>query len=246
MFRMFLVTALVAALPAAARGDSVLYDGALGSTPAAQGWLYLSNPLAGALATQSASNGFTTLDTTPRASDSAGYFSAGQASVGVLDRAVGYTIDLRLRVLQETHLNTNRAGFSLLVLGNDAWGVELGFWADEIWAQNPGFTHGEGVLFDTTGAVTDYALTAFGSSYALTANGNTVLSGALRDYSAFGAPYNTTHLVFMGDNTSSAAAGVQIARVGVTQGATLPEPASALLVALGLGLLRLGRRRAPR
>lgn len=244
MFRILLAATLFATLSTAARAETVLYDGALGTTPAAQGWVYLTNPLLGAAATQSAGNGTTTLDTMARTADSAGYFSGALAGVGALNRMAGYTVTLRLRLLQEMHLNDNRAGFSLLVLGDDARGIELGFWGGEIWAQNQGFSHGEGAAFNTGAGLVDYALTALGNSYRLTADGNTVLSGALRDYSAFGAPYNVNNLVFMGDNTSSAAAGVQIARLSVMPTINLPEPASALLAAVGLGLLWLGQRRA--
>ena len=127
----------------------------------------------------------------------------------------------------------------MIVLGSDSKGLELGFWNNEVWAQNdsPRFTHGEGAAINTTAALTDYALTIQGNSYTLRANGLGLLSGQVRDYSAFGAPYTSKNFLFFGDDTSSAAARTDIARV--TLGA-VPEPASlALLAAGGSGLTRV-------
>ena len=53
----------------------VLYDGSGNQTPDNQGWLYATEPITGASATQSASGGVTTLDTMPQITDKAGYFS---------------------------------------------------------------------------------------------------------------------------------------------------------------------------
>lgn len=36
---------------------------------------------------------------------------------------------------QLTTNNTTRAGYSVILLGHDAKGIELGFWTNEIWAQ---------------------------------------------------------------------------------------------------------------
>lgn len=224
-----LIFAAVLLLPAVVRADTVLYNGALNTTPDAQGWLYLTNP-SPTQATQSAGGGVTTLDTTARNLDMAGYFSNALPNVGTLNRALGFTIGFRVRVLQESHANNDRAGFSLIALASDSQGIELGFWTNEIWAQNAGFTHGEGVGFNTTAALTDYALTVLGNGYSLTANGVPILNGVLRNYSAFGPPYNFTNFLFAGDNTTSASARVEIARITL-----VPEPASWALALLGLG-----------
>src|SRR5262249_25272327 len=121
-------------------------------------------------------------------------------------------------------------------------GVELGFWSNQVWAQNdsPLFTHGEGASFDTTKALTDYALTVLGGSYSLSADGQPLLGGPVRDYSAFGLPYTLKIFLFFGDDTSSAWARVEIARV--TLGA-VPEPSSLALAGLGAVVLVLASRR---
>ena len=91
----------------------VLYDGTLGTMPASQGWLYLTDPL-GASATQSLDTGVTVLDTTPATSDSAGYFSTVHPGVGVLDRGAGYRVGFDVEIVSENHPSTNRAGFSVI------------------------------------------------------------------------------------------------------------------------------------
>ncbi|MGE3819764.1 MAG: hypothetical protein AB7I30_10030 [Isosphaeraceae bacterium] len=241
-----MVAALTLCGASTSRADFAIYDGALGTLPSAQGWIYLTNPLFGALATQSVGGGVTTLDTTARTSDQAGYFSTGHPNVGILDRAVGFTINLRMRLVSESHVSGDRAGFSLIVLGSDAKGIELGFWQDQVWAQNdnPLFTKGEGAAFNTTTGLTDFGLTILGNSYSLSANGQSLFGGAVRDYSAFGAPYTSTNFLFMGDDTSSANARVEIARVGL---AAVPEPSPLTLTGVGAFVLAAfrvqGRRR---
>ena len=218
----------------------VLYDGTLGTMPASQGWLYLTDPL-GASATQSLDTGVTVLDTTPATSDSAGYFSTVHPGVGVLDRGAGYRVRFDVEIVSENHPSTNRAGFSVIALSSDMLGIELAFWEGEIWAQSgPAFTHAEGAAFTTT-AMTEYDLIIVGSGYALLANGSPVLSGSLRDYSSHPNPvYSWTNFLFFGDNTSSADAEIRLALIEV---GPIPEPGSLAVLALGLaGMVRRRRR----
>ncbi len=204
---------------------TVLYDGALNTgTPTTQGFIYLPLPLSGNKATQTFTESLTVLDTTAQASDYAGYF-AKSGLYRPLDRREGFTLQFRTQVVTETHLNNDRAGFSVLVVSSDTLGIELGFWNDEVWAQEGGtsqpFTHAEGAKFDTTTGLIDYALTVFSSTYTLTANSTFVLSGSLRNYAVAPPPplplnpYTTPNLIFLGDDTSGAKAQIKLAYVAV-------------------------------
>lgn len=221
----------------------VLYDGTLGTVMTQQNWLLVTDPLSGSLATQSFSSSVTTLDTTARRSDSAGYPSFITPGIGTLDRSIGFTLSWEIQLLVEQHASTNRAGFSAIVVSDDLVGLEIGFWANSIWAQNdaPLFTHGESASFDTTLAIVRYDLEVLGNSYQLEADGVPILSGALRDYSSFGFPYMVPNFIFFGDNTSSASAKVRIARVELTP---VPEASTGIwLAALAATLAVAGRCR---
>ena len=144
----------------------------------------------------------------------------------------------------------DRSGFSVIALSQDKRGIELGFWTDRIWAQDDGtsqatpslepdgtnagntrtlLTQAEFTTLNTT-ADTQYDLAVKGDNYQLFANGTLVLSGRLRDYSAFVPtpqtiggfpvtppnPYNIANLVFLGDNTPIAQSAVQLNQLAVT------------------------------
>jgi hypothetical protein len=223
-----LILLLPAALGATVQlAATTLYDGGLGTTPDHQGWIYLTDPLSGAAASQAASGGVTTLDSIAVTAEKAGDFGFGLAT---LDRSTGYTVSLTLKLDSETHTRADRAGFSLIALSSDHHGVELGFWTDQVWAQNAGFTHGESASFATTSASVRYDLTISGSTYSLSVGGASLLNGTLRDYSASGAPYTQNNLLFFGDDTSEAAAKAEVANVTFQP---VPEPGPLALLALG-------------
>lgn len=162
-----------------------------------------------------------------------------------LVRSQGFQLTFRTQVLTEQHGSIHRAGWSVLLLGQDRKGVELGFWENEIWAQtqSPLFQHGEGVAFDTRIA-RDYHLQILGDRYALAADGVTILEGDVKDYSSFGTPYSLPNFLFFGDNTSSAGGTSILGKVSLQTGiSSIPEPSSLLLLAAAISCLRLGRRR---
>lgn len=211
---------------------TVLYDGHLGGTPDAQGFDFIA--LASS-ATQNFANGVTTLDTTAVQSDQAGYFAKDPPD---LDRQTGYTVQFTAQILEENHATQHRAGFSLIVLSSDLQGIELGFWSNEIWAQEGGtdnlFTHAEGVVFDTTAALIDYELHISADEYTLFAAGSEILTGALRDYTALEGlidPYEIPNLIFLGDNTSRGQAKANIAYVALqttTTPTSTPSPTATI------------------
>jgi hypothetical protein len=203
-----------------------LYDGAQNSgLPDTQGFNYLTNPIFGAAANQLFGGGLTTLDTRSKISDSAGYFAKSNL-LPDFDRKKGYTVRFKVQVVSENHEGSDknkdgvadRAGFSIIVLSNDFQGVELGFWTNQVWAQDDGkklFTHAEGVNFNTTSLI-PYELTILGDSYSLSANGKKILSNRLRNYSKFGWPYNINNFLFMGDDTTSAGGLIRLASVQIS------------------------------
>ncbi len=253
---------LVAAGPVTA---DPLYDAALGTGPADQGWLYLTWPLP-PLGTASAVQTLeptpsVRLDTLPATSDSAGYLARlAYSAPPVIDidyrhpglpdlnRAAGYRVTFDLQVHTESHLSDDRAGCSIIALSDDLLGIELGFWEDSVWAQSgPDFLRAETTAFDTTAAMTRYELEVVGSQYSLLANGAEILAGSLRDYSpaASGsdplrAVYALESFLFLGDDTGSAAAEFELAFVAVETGIAVPEPTTGALLFSGGGLLLAG------
>ncbi len=180
-------------------------------------------------------------------------------SFPLLDRTKGITIQFDIKLNAENHEGSDkngdgigdRAGFSVIVISNDKKGIELGFWKDDanlwvsdrIWIQQDGkaepprgnlFTHtAEGSAFNT-GSMTHYELQIYGNNYRLFANGSSapILTGALRDYTAFDHtttipplfynPYTTSNFLFFGDNTVSASASVDLKRIAVDPNPVVP------------------------
>lgn len=231
------------ALPAPA---GVLYDGSdtLHPLPGDQGWAYGTDPLIGASVIQTSVPVGVRLDSMAVTGEKAGYFSFSHPGMEPLDRAAGYMVTFDVKINSESHTSSDRAGFSIIAISSDLMGIELGFWADTIFAQEaPGFTHAEDVAF-STGAMTRYELAVAGDSYALRAGGSAtpILTGSLRDYSPAFVPtpdvYEIPSFLFLGDDTGSAAASVDIAYVEL-----VPEPAALSILAVG-GLTLLRRRSA--
>lgn len=220
-------------LGGAAAHAQAVYLGSLGTTPAAQGWsAFVPFP-----ASESVSAGAVTLDTMVGGSLQAGYSYGGLA----IDSGAGFTLSFTTQLVSESHASGNRAGFSVILLDSAHQGIELGFWTDQVWAQEVGFTKAESALFNTT-AMTDFLLNLHNGAYLLWANGVALLSGAMRDYSAFGLPYSLANFLFMGDDTTSAKAQVKIASVGVLN---VPTPPTWALLPAGLLALKKKQRRKP-
>ena len=203
----------------------VLYDAAGGAIPSAPLMGFTDFPPGAAVPTYS--DGVTVMDTTTSSRDTyAGWISNGATTPGfpILDRTAGFQIDFTFQIEHESHTNNNRAGFSLIALSDDARGIELAFWENEIWAQGNNssgglFKHGEGVVFPTTTDLVDYRLTIIDDTYTLTANTQPILSGPVQDYTAFDGfpdPYETPNFLFLGDDTTSAQARVRMHFLSVT------------------------------
>jgi hypothetical protein len=211
----------------ASQATTLLYDSNLGTTPDQQNFRYLVfNPNLGTIpqASQIYSTPVTVLSTTNQLGDYAG-FTVSQTVMPTLSRTTGFQLTFDLRVISETHgSNNDRAGYSLILLSDDLYGVEMAFWEDEIWVQEGNgalFTHAEGVSYDTTAALTTYKLTVISNSYQLAANDMPLLSGTLRQYTDWDPPlplpdpYEQPNQLFLGDDTSSAGAEVWLGDITI-------------------------------
>ncbi|MGI8502477.1 MAG: choice-of-anchor Y domain-containing protein, partial [Hassallia sp.] len=236
----------------------VLYDGSIDtlpttSTPDSKGWIY--NATSGVI--RSNSNGVTTLNTTANTAVQAGFANITQTLNNLNGYIVSFTAQVLAESHNTPTANKNndgkddRAGFSVLVVSNDnTKAIELGFWEDRIWAQEDGttqknpslepddspasnfrnlFTQAEFTTFNTKNTSVKYDLAIKDDTYTLFANGNTILSGKLRNYTAFNKlpdtqnPYRRANNIFFGDNTPSAQGNFNLAKVAVTTNSTLPS-----------------------
>ncbi|MEM7111833.1 MAG: hypothetical protein AAF614_05330 [Chloroflexota bacterium] len=231
-FQFILVGLLTAVSLTLAATLTTLYDPSLNNTPDQQGFLYLTQPFPPSQATQSFGGEVTVLDTTAVQSDYAGY-QGRNSHVPTLDRSNGYRLNFQFMLESESHAGSDRngdgiddrAGFSVIVLSSDLKGLEMGFWLDEIWAQNDDsqqaanmFTHAEGVNFATDSGLTNYSLVIRDDAYLLETNGTCLLTGPLRNYTNHAGlldPYETPNYLFLGDNTTSARGKAHLGNVSL-------------------------------
>ena len=67
-------------------------------------------------------------------------------------------------------------------------------------------------------------MSVLGNNYTLSTGNTNILSGKLRDYTAFSGsvdPYETPNLIFLGDDTTSASANIKLSSVFVTTNTVL-------------------------
>lgn len=216
-----------------------LYDGS--GLPSGQPWLFFGNDFQGTASQTSVAGGVRLItDNTARAGYS-NYIplptpTLKNSGFPTLDRSLGFELGFRVQLNSESHVSNSRAGYSVLLLGSDAKGIEIGFWTDQVWAQNVGFTQGESLTLDTTVA-RDYRLQIVNDTYQLLNGNQSLLSGTVRDYGSPAIPYDLPNYVFLGDNTTSARADVIQGAITLQSNlSSVPEPTSLLLLgAVGIG-----------
>jgi hypothetical protein len=254
-------------------GAVTLYDGSLGGTPNSGSYLnFFSIPT---LPAPTSNGSGVTLNTSLNEGIYAGYSNYNATVVGntvsvgglvnplfpVLDSAVGYTLSFKMQINSQTNTGpngANRAGFSALILDNNKKGIEIGFRNSDIFAQpDANFnsilpSEQKTGIGGTLGSPTTYDLTVLGNSYTLSTGGNTLINGLLRDYTgaqgAGSAIYNTANFLFLGDDTTSASASVNLQNITLnTNAAAVPEPSSLIGTGLAIGFgaalkRKLGKR----
>lgn len=234
-------------------GSITLYDGSSGVTPdqynSPSPWLTFATANANFLTpnvlgtqTVNTSNNSTTLNSNSANSIYAGYSNynspttIGNSSFPTLDRNTGYQLTFTVKINSQTTNSTTRAGFSVIALSSDKQGIEIGFRNSDIFSQdNSSFNKiGEQATNTTVpniatllASLTTYNLTISGSNYTLTSGATNLLSGAVRDYTTangFGTDvYRTPNFIFLGDDTTSARASIDLANVTLTTNtATVP------------------------
>jgi len=230
--------------------EIMLYDSSAGTLPGNQSWLfYAQDTSSGGTASASLVTGGTNFSTN---NPGRGGWSNTipilnvykNANFPTLSSTAGFALDWSMQVFSESHNTNDRAGTSLILIGADNQGIELGFWTDQVWAQlaSPLFTHGETAALDTSSFSVNYRLQIQGSNYLLYADGNQILNGQTRSYAAFGsAPYTLSNYFFIGDNTTSAGATTQFGSIHLIT--PVPEASSLSLSLIGIMALVFACRR---
>lgn len=239
----------------------LLFDGSQSNRPQDQPWMtYVDNPFLSPAPAQTVVGGTgVRLDTRGNFDHSEGYFNHDlflgsftglhNPDFPALNPADGFSLTFDLLIHDKDHLSSNRAGFSVILLGMDLYGIELGFWENQIWAQGgTGFTQAEGFGHDTDLSLSTYELLILESKYFLLADGVEILTGPIRDYSPaspFPDPYDEQNMLFLGDNTTSTSADFTLGRITPTTGlvAAAPAPLPAWLMPAGAGWLARARPR---
>lgn len=170
-------------------------------------------------------------------------FTPVSQNLPTLDPSTGFSISFNVAVANESS-QSNRSGFSVIVIGNDKQGVELGFKSGSIFTQNSNFTQGESVSYNTS-ATTNYTLAVNGNNYTLS-YGSQSLTGKTRNY-AFDPttsqpplpynPYTTANYLFFGDDTDQGSSTFTLGTVTANT-ATVPyefSPSLGILILAGCG-----------
>ena len=245
--------------PTARSQTTVLYDGSSNVTPSdpSWGWIYAGI----GTVTPPGGSGYTQLTTMTSDAFQAGFSKTAPAN---LYASLGWRVRFDLQLTAEDHSNSagdknadglsDRSGVSLIALGADHLGVELGFWNNEIWTQqqSPIFIHdtvNERAFLNTTASgsgsagLIRYDLVVNGPSYYLYVNGSSLpsLTGQLKNYTAGPVIYNQPNFLFIGDDTTSARGAFSLSRVELT---AVPESSTvAFIIASGIALIVSFRRR---
>lgn len=211
----------------------ILYDGDLRSLPEDQGWIYQLEPPVRNQSRRVRVDGAFNLNTGRNLADRAGYFirlpqmETHPQAPEILDRQRGYRIGFTLRILSERRAAPSQAGFSLIALSDDLLGVDLGFGAGEIFARTSKLERAEenrALPFRIDTQYADFEMDIRENEYRLSANGEEILAGSLRNYSDAGEPYTVPNLLFFGDNAESAGASVNLRRFWVDTEPSAPQP----------------------
>ncbi len=142
-----------------------------------------------------------------------------------LDTTVGFTLSFNLAIQNAFNPSPNEAGFSVLAIADNGWGIELGFTQNSIFSQSGDFTASQSAGHNTSVA-TQYDLQILDQTYRLLVNGTELLMGQLQQYGQRSSnplpfnPYAQSNYLFLGDNSPSSHATVRLfsAQIDTTPG----------------------------
>lgn len=170
-----------------------------------------------------------------------------------LDRDTGYSIFFTVALDTNNDFfdnSSDRAAFSITVIGTNNEGIELGFDSDRIFAQSSNFIREETTDNFITSNFNSYELKVDNNGYELFANSATtpILNGALRTYNftplasnppLLFNPYETENFLFLGDNTGQAHGTFTLGAISVSSVPFNFSPTLGLaLVGFGIWLRR--------
>ncbi len=144
-----------------------------------------------------------------------------------LSRSNGYTLSFNVEIVKEVHTRPERAGFSVIILSQDVknktyTSLEIGFQQNRIFLQNDQPLFGrqaaqENLKFNPVGTGTiEYQIKVKDDRYVLWSGNRLLLEGKLRDYTKFIGllnPYRFPSFIFLGDDTTSAGAKINLGKV---------------------------------
>jgi hypothetical protein len=204
--------------------QTVLFDASLGTDPEAQGWMFVSNLFDESETERFTENGLYSFNTLADISELAGYFGINHPGIGRLMEEHGLNLIFDLQVIEEYSFAESRGGFSIILLTDDLFGLELVFKQDSIWVYTADFMIGEAQTVNTVSDLCVYSISIKDDQYEIFIDGTLTLSGPLRDYSGFGPPYNIPNFIFFGDNTSRAGAHIHLSQIKLESGEYIPQP----------------------
>lgn len=247
-----LAIAIAASLQGVGAETAALYDPdrvpGTTETLVEQGFEAVSSDLFNQDGFYAAGDGVTAFDSGPGDEQVASFYTHGlitgnrfHPAAQTLDRLLGFRVSIDLAVEFESNDGTDldgdgagdAAGFSLAVISSDILGIGIQFWGDRVWATEPvvdeetGETllvQGEGIGQPTASmaSLRRYDIEVKGGVYRVRADGATLLTGPLRDYSGFGGvptPFGTLNnfdkpnSITFGDATRVSRSRVQIGDV---------------------------------
>ena len=129
----------------------------------------------------------------------------------ILDQNLGYTLDFSLTIEEISVDDSDSSGLSLILIGDNGYGIEIGWTDSEILSRSSNFAVSSRTPFEMIES-TDYSIDVFKDQYTLSVNGVELLSGALEKYNFSPVlaqpilpfnPYSTKNFIFLGDNSDT-------------------------------------------